>query len=891
MIRDLDGFPVLNSGMKTSLLCALTVISSLILRAEAPFDFDTNSGHLPKTVVPSHYSVRLEMDLPERAFKGSVRTEITARESVEVITMSANDLEIAEARLLTEFGPVVLPTTYDAESQQLSLHPAKILSAGDYVIELDYTGKINPNAQGFFFDRYTTTDGEKELFGTQCEVPDARRILPCWDEPAFKATFSSTLVVPENFIVSSNMPAIRETLLGDGRKEVEFDKSPLMSTYLLAYFGGEFEILEDTHRGIKLRILATEGKSQNGRYALESTKLILDYFTDYFGVEYPLPQLDQVAIPNAFSGFGAMENWGCISYMETLLLYDPETSSQDTKEDVFTVVGHEVAHQWFGNIVTMGWWDNLWLNEAFASWMDNKVTDDLNPDWGVWLKSNRAKEYAMNLDARQATHPIQLTGVTEYGAIDAFDAIAYYKGQSFVRMLENYLGEVAFREGIRLYIQRHAWSNTTTEDLWTALEEASGLPVREIASGWVLQSGMPVVTATVSDNRLHLRQEPFSVDDPHPPATRWAIPVTYAPVEDLSKVRRHLFAESETQLEWADHLGAPKINLDDVGFYRVVYDTESFAEIISALPDLPAAEQINLLGDTWALVSAGRVSAADFLEIAWALRSNREDAVWGAIMNAIAEIDIWLRDRPERADFHRWAVTLLRPQLDRLGWQPKLGEPTTDAQLRGSVIYRLGWFGDETVIEQCQALFQRLVQDPSVLDGNLRPAIISIAGRYADRVTYDQLWALYQKAINTEEKDALIRGMQHALDPQLASETRVLTLGEALPASQRNYNLFYVASRGEHLADTWEFAKQHAAELLAPLAEYGANSYLGYIVNSASDPRYADELEATQLEHRGENALAEAKKTSGKIRVRAITRARELPELARWLQEQVKPTN
>ncbi|MDB4385071.1 M1 family metallopeptidase [Opitutaceae bacterium] len=862
-----------------------------LLSAEAPFSFDSNAGHLPKTIVPTHYSVRLEMDLPNRAFTGHVRTEITARETVDTIVLSANALEIAEARMITDSGAVVLPTTYDAETQQLSLHPSALLVAGDYIIELDYTGSINPNAEGFFFDRYTTPDGDKELFGTQCEVPDARRILPCWDEPAFKATFSSTLVVPEKFAVSSNMPAIRESSLGDGRKEVEFATSPLMSTYLLAYFGGEFEILEDMHRGVKLRIFTTEGKSQNGAYALEATKLVLDYFTDYFGVAYPLPQLDQIAIPNAFSGFGAMENWGAISYMETLLLYDPATSSQSTKENVFNVIAHEVAHQWFGNIVTMGWWDNLWLNEAFASWIDTKSTHDLNPDWNYWLKSNPSKEYALGLDARLATHPIQLPGVTEYGAIDAFDAIAYNKGQAFVRMLEDYLGERDFRAGIRLYMQRHAWSNTTTEDLWTALEDASGQPVREIASGWTLQSGFPVITATRDQSQLRLRQELFSIDDPNPPATMWSIPVSAAPLDNLAVGQKHLLADREIVVPWADTLGAPKINLNDVGFYRVVYDQDTFAAIVAALPDLPAAEQINLLGDTWALVSAGRVSATAFLEIAWALRDNSSDAVWRSILTALIEIDIWMLDRPERDDFHRWSINLLRPQIERLGWKPKSGESTADANLRSSIVYRLGIFGDQDAIVESQNQFSQYLEDPASIDGNMRPVVINVVGRYADEATYNRLWELYQKAINTEEKNALIRGMQHALDRDLAARTRELTLGEELPAAHRNYNLFYVSSRGEHLEETWAFTKEHAAELLAPLARYGANSYLGYIVNRSSDPAIAAELEAVQVQHRGEDALAEAQKTSGAIRLRARTRERELPGLSRWLKVHTSPSN
>lgn len=867
-----------------SILVFLVVASAY---AEPPFSFDTIDGHLPKTVVPRHYDVRLELDLPNRTFAGQVRTEITAREPVDQITMSANELTIHSAELVSESGNLELATAYDSTTQQLSLLLEETLPAGDYVIRLTYNGVINPNAEGFFYDRYTTPDGgTKEMFGTQCEVPDARRILPCWDEPAFKATFQSTLVIPEHFVATTNMPVLHEKLLGDGRKEVRFGKTPLMSTYLLAYFGGELEILEAIHNGVRLRILTTEGKSQNGAYALEVTKEVMDYFTDYFGLPYPLPQLDQVAVPNAFSGFGAMENWGCISYMETLLLYDPATSSQDTKEDVYSVVGHEVAHMWFGNIVTMGWWDNLWLNEAFASWMDSKVTDLKNSDWGIWLKSNRGKEYAMGLDARKATHPIQLTGVTEFGAIDAFDAIAYNKGQAFVRMLEDFLGEEPFREGIRLYMQRHQWSNTTTEDLWTALEDASGLPVREIAGGWVLQEGFPVITATVSDDQLHLSQERFSLDDPEATAHRWSVPISYAPINNLADRRLHLLEEDMISLPWSPDLGSPKVNLDNVGFYRVVYDTDTFDAIVAALPGLPPAEQINLLGDTWALVSAGRVSAADYLAIASALRGSTDAAVWSSLNTVLVEVDLWLRGTPHRDTYHRWVRDLMQDQYARLGWDPVPGESTTDAQLRTTVIYRLGRYGDPAVIAEASRRFERFLEDPATLDGNMRPVVLNLVGRYADEETYNLLWDFYQTALDTESKRSYLRGIQHATDPVLAERTRQLTLGEALPATHRNYNLYYVATSGEHLADTWEFAKEHAAELIAPLAEYGANSYLRYIVTSANDPRYADELETAQVAVRGESALPEARKTSGQIRLRAQISEREVPALVRWLESQ-----
>lgn len=875
------------------LLLASGLVAVTNLSAEAPFDFATGAGHLPRTIAPSHYSLRIEPHLAERAFTGHVRTEITVRETVNAIVMNAADLTIVSATLLPgpDANPISLNARLDAETQQLSFSLDTPLVPGSYAIELAYRGVISGNPQGLFFDRYLTADGERELFGTQMEVPDARRVLPCWDEPAFKATFDSTLVVPSHFIVSSNMPAAREIPLDGNRKAVTFARTPRMSTYLLAFFGGEFETLTSTHRGINLRILTTAGKRDQGAYALEVTQQVLDYFTDYFGVAYPLPQLDQVAIPNAFSNFGAMENWGSIAYIETLLLYDPASSAQQTKEQVFEVIAHEIAHQWFGNLVTMGWWDNLWLNEGFASWMATKVTHDLNPEWKVWIRANASKERALQLDARASTHAVQLPGVTEMSAVDAFDAIAYEKGQAFVRMLEDYLGFESFRAGLRLYMQRHAYSNTTTADLWNALAEASGQPVAQISAGWTEQPGFPIITARLADEKLTLTQQRFSLDDPSAAALQWSIPVKLAPIEHLDQVSTHLvLPDAPLILPWSESFGPPKLNIGDAAYYRVLYDDRLATALTAALPDLPEAEQLNLLGDTWALVNAGRLHTPDYLAIVSSLRTSTSKPVWESILSALHQIDIWLLGDASREPFQRWVITLLRPQLDRLGWEIQPNESPLVDTLRTHIIVRLGRYGDEAVIAECQSRFQRYRQDPSSLTGSLRSSVLTVVGRYADPETYQQLNHLATSATSTEEKQELYQAVQSSLDPALARQTLELTLGEKLPVTIRNWNIMSVASGGEHIDLAWDFAKQHAAELLAPLAAYGANSYLGYVVRNSSNPRHADELESLSVQLRGETSLPEARKTSGLIRLRATIRAREIPLLRPWLNSQVRPT-
>jgi aminopeptidase N len=869
-------------------------VTHTALHAETPFNFETGAGHLPRAIVPSHYTVRIAPDLLSHTFTGHVRTEITVRETVDTIVMNAADLTIdaAAIHLDADATPVSLDHRLDPETQQLSLLLDNPLAPGTYSIELTYRGVINSNPEGFFYDRYLTDDGERQLFGTQMEVPDARRVLPCWDEPAFKATFDSTLVVPAHFVVSSNMPALREVALDGNRKAVTFARTPRMSTYLLAYFGGEFEILETQHRGVTLRILATQGKRDQGAYALEVTTQVLDYFADYFGVAYPLPKLDQVAIPNAFSNFGAMENWGSIAYVENLLLYDPASSAQATKENAFSVIAHEIAHQWFGNLVTMGWWDNLWLNEGFASWMATKATNDLNPDWKVWVRANSSKESAFNLDARASTHPIQLPGVTEMSAIDAFDAISYQKGQAFVRMLENYLGAEPFRDGIRRYMQRHAYSNTTTADLWNALAEASQQPVAQIAAAWTEQPAFPIITATLADEKLTLSQQRFSLDDPHATPLQWTVPLSIAPLEQLDRPSSHLLFPGETlTLPWSSASGPPKLNVNDAGYYRVLYDEDTRTALIDALPHLPEAEQLNLLGDTWALVQTGRLSTPDYLKVTLALRDSTSQPVWNSILNALATIDVWLWRDPSRDSFQRWVVTLLRPQLDRLGWEIQPGESPLVDTLRTGLIYRLGRCGDRAVIAECQARFRRYRQEPDSLTGGLRSSVLAVVGRYADPRTYEQLSRLAISTTSTEEKGELYDAMQHALDPTLARQTLELTHGEQLPTTIRNWNIMSVAGSGEHLDLAWDFTQQHAAELLAPLAAYGANSYLGYVVRNSSNPMHADQLEALSLKLRGEASLPEVRKTSGLIRLRATIRAREIPLLRAWLDQRLPPSN
>src|SRR5207302_372221 len=465
------------------------------------------------------------------------------------------------------------------EKELLTLTLPSELAAGDHALSLRFTGKINQQGQGLFYMRYQEqgSGARKVMLGTQFEATDARRFFPCWDEPAFRARFQLSVVVPENWMAVSNMPIASQQKVTGGR-EVSFQPTPSMSSYLNVFCAGEFDAVEAETEGVKLRIITTKGKAESGRYALESTAQILYYYNQYFGIPYPLPKLDQLAIPGGFGG--AMENWGGITYYESALLFDPKKSSASTRQRIYEVVAHETAHQWFGDLVTMAWWDNLWLNEGFASWMGSKCTAHFNPDWEVWLARNIqrdparrtgiAQEVAMEGDARSTTHAIQQPVANESDANSAFDDITYRKGQSFLRMLESFLSEDVFRDGVRRYIAAHQYSNSTTADLWNALSDASGKPVGEIAAAWTEQPGFPVVMMKRDGEKVSLSQERFTINFPNAPALQWKIPLTWFVVSE-NKIESRLMNDKIENLPAIAADRVIKLNANGAGNYRVQY--------------------------------------------------------------------------------------------------------------------------------------------------------------------------------------------------------------------------------------------------------------------------------------------------------------------------------
>ncbi len=853
------------------------------LPAQEPFSFDATPGKLPKEVIPLSYEIRIQPDLDTLSTKGLARVHIEVRKPVDRIVLNTFKLTIASAVLEAD-RPTALAIDPDQERQATTLRTPEMLAPGKYTLRLDFSGSIGAQPVGLHTIKYTTPGERKTLLASKMEPGYARSVFPCWDEPSFRARFTMTAVIPANQTAVSNMPVAREKAIEGGLKEVTFAPTPPMASYLVSLNVGEFEALKGSVDGVALNVWTTPGKRATASYALGVTQKVLKYYNSYFGESYVLPKLDQIALPGGIPG--AMEDWGAITYNEARLLYDPARSSLQTKQSIFRIVAHEQAHQWFGNLVTMAWWDDLWLNEAFAEWMSSKASDRFNPEWGVWLRSYRFTDAAMGRDARKRTHPIQQPIASEAEAVDAFDEITYGKGQAFIRMLENYLGEATFRRGIAKYIRAHRYSNATTADLWAALEQASGKPVRELAAGWTEQPGFPLVSVSATcaggKRKVQLTQERFTLDDVAAAPFVWKIPVSLA--DGKSPLRVVLFGQKTSAYDYGDCSGTLRANAGSTGYYRVHYEPVLFDRLQANVKQLPTGDRLALLSDTWALVEAGRHSAATYLQLIAALKQERSLHVWERILGTLAFIDQLQQGEPGREAFQAYARALLAPPLRRLGWDSRAGEAYETTQLRARIIGALGQYNDPGVVQEARKRFELFLDKPESLAPDLREPVLYTVGRYATAGTYEQLHTLAVAAQRLEDKQLYYRALQRALAPELAQQTLALSLTDEMPTVEATTNPASVAKAGEHAAVAWDFVQRNFKALIDKVDVYGRNYYVARIMEAFSDTAHADELEAFVKANLPPSAVPIAARTAEAMRQRARLKKRELPVIDHWIE-------
>jgi len=719
------------------------------------------------------------------------------------------------------------------------------------------------------------------MIASHSEPSDARRIFPGWDEPAFKTTFDLSVTVPQRFLAVSNMPVVREERLRNGRKRVWFGRTPKMSTYLFVLVAGELERLAGEAEGVAINVVTTRGKSANGRYAIDQTAELLRYFNDYFAVKYPLPKLDLIALPtNAAS---AMEHWGAITFFEGGLLYDSAKSSVETQRRIFSLLAHEIAHQWFGNLVTMAWWNDLWLNEGFASWMQYKAADALHPEWQPWLSSNGAKQAAMARDARRGARAMRQPVANESEARAVFDAITYSKGQAVVRMAEAYLGEEVFRDALRRYMQAHAYSNATAAGLWRALDAASGKAVSPVASAYAEQPGVPLVVADSrchdGEQRIALKQDRFSLRDPQAQPLRWPVPVRFGMPDGAGAT---VLLDGTAEIAAGRCGDAVKLNLGDVGYYRVRYDPAMQLALARRLPSMAPADRVNLLADAWALTEANRNSPAAYFELADQLAGDDHRSVVDQVIRTLTRVDRLQRGRPGRAAFAAFARATLRPMFDRLGWQAVEGEHNDRALLRARLIRTLGELGDDAVLAEARRRFDAFVQDPTTLPPNLRDPVVHLVGRTASRATYETLLALGRKSTTSEERVRYYSALASALDPALARETLAIALTDELSSDLARRLVNWVA--GEHPELALEVVKRNFEALAAKHGSSFRDTVVASLMANFSDPARAEELKGFAPAYETSGGRMVAERTREAILADAEFIAQQMPAIDEWVR-------
>ncbi len=837
---------------------------------------------LPGDVVPAHYHITVTPDLKALTFKGEARIELTVRKATDRIVLNSADIVIDGATL--QGGPRPLSVAYDPTAQTATLTIGGRIGPGPRILTLTYHGRIYKQASGLFALDYDTPKGQARALFTQFENSDARRFVPSWDEPGRKATFELSAIVPADEMPVSNMPAAESQPLPGGLKKVRFQTTPRMSSYLLFFGLGDFERPHRLIEGVDVGVVVKRGDAARGEFALDAAAHILPYYNDYFGKPFPLPKLDLIAGPGSSQTFGAMENWGAIFYFDRDLLIDSRLSTVADRQQVYIVVAHEMAHQWFGDLVTMEWWDGIWLNEGFASWMENKVADHFHPEWKVWLQALGEKQAAMQVDARDGTHPIITPIHDVLQAQSAFDTITYLKGAAVIRMLEAYVGEDAFRAGVRRYMRDHAYGNTVTDDLWSEMDQGAARPITGIAHDFTLQAGVPTIGETAAAcaggrTRLDLNEGRFAIDGAATNSATWRVPVTVA-VLGGEPTRVVAGAGRPTSVDLAG-CGPVILNAGQTAYFRSRYTHEGLAALEARFGSLSTDDQLGIFNDTASLGFAGLAPMADFLDVMAAVPGDADPVLVQALVGRLSTLDRSYDDLPMQDAYRAYARRVLAPIFARVGWDARAGESDNTATLRSALIRVLGQLGDPDVVAEARRRFDRFLTDPSSLDAGARQTVLVVVARRADQSTWLRLHVMAKNAGTLLEKQQLYDLLAAPEDPALAQAALDLAASGEPPTTLAPEMIGVVSNR--HPAMALDFVMAHWAQL-SPLVEPNSQpEALARLIGASADPSLIDRLEAFAATHIPASGRQPLRQVEAQVRYQASIRRDRLPEVDAWL--------
>jgi puromycin-sensitive aminopeptidase len=812
-----------------------------------------DNNRLSSDVSPTRYWIKIEPRYDSGTFSGRVAIALDVKKPVSEVVLNALALKVKHGSVYVEnksgarmYGII----HWDNANERLIICFSGLLGTGKWRLHLKYQGRLDGRLNGFYTSTYKDGAGKEQIIGsTQFEPTDARRAFPCFDEPSFKAKYNLTLVISKDQTAISNSPVVKETVLPSGKKEVVFAETISMSTYLVAWVIGNLEATEPINvNGTDIRIYHVPGKSHLTRFALKAAAFVLARYEKYFEIKYPSTKLDMIAIPNF--AFGGMENFGCITYRETALLVDEKTASLAELARVGEVVHHEIAHMWFGDYVTMSWWNGLWLNEAFATFMSNKSLDEWKPEWHVWNRFCSAdRANALKTDGLASTRPIEALVASASQALAMVDVITYRKGCSVMRMLEQYLGAEIFRQGIAHYMKQHALGSTETSDLWDALELIAKKPVRQMMEGWIFRPGYPLITVEASEipGAITLSQRCFkylaeAVDNDQ----IWLVPITIrAKTRDgiiettieLNQRQKNIYIGEG--LEWI------VVNAGSYGFYRTRYSASLASKLVKNVQEiLSPIERFNFVNDTWACVQAGLVSSSEYIELIQMFALEKDPNVWSIIIDSLTTIYSVLPESLKKA-LSQDICELARPILDELGFDEKSSDSSEIKRLRGSLVNFLGTVGGDVEVQNIvRAMYVRYKADRAAIAVDVVPAMISVVAYTGSTSEYNEFKLAYHAALTPQEQQRSLFALASFNDTQLLEETLAATITDEVRSQDAPGLVAYLMQNQNIAARTWQFVKDHFDEMLTRFPEIGFTRVFSGIV-ALSTPELEEDVRMT----------------------------------------------
>lgn len=807
---------------------------------------DTSTNfRLPRNIVPTKYAIRIRPDFETFRFTGYELVNIRIDESSTSIVLNATELEIDFAKVDQEGTTHDCRIELDSELERVTLSFEGTLEPGHAVLEITFQGSLNDQLSGFYRSKFTDENGNTHYIATtQFEATDARKAFPCFDEPDLKAVFAIELDTPSDYLAVSNAPDIGTTDLGGGYKRVAFADTIPMSTYLVAFVIGPLEASPPHMSGdTPIRIISKPGQSHLHQFALKAAAHALEFFTDWFSIPYPGSKLDLIAIPDF--AFGAMENLGAVTFRETLLLVDPERSSSSELERVVDVISHEIAHMWFGDLVTMKWWNGLWLNEAFATFMELLATDHFNPEWNRWVSFGLSKGAAFGTDGLHNTRPIEFTVVKPSDAEGMFDVLTYEKGASVLRMLERYLGPDTFRSGITRYLNSHRFANAETTDLWTALEEASDQPIAQTMVDWVFQGGYPIVHVSSNDSEITISQKPFSYlsdlaraginEEESQIGTIWNVPLS---VRVGTQLHKFLLGSEPITLPLQNPHDLVIANIGGWGFFRVSYDKELSGRLLANFSQLADLEKFNLASDLWAQTLSLMVGVDHFFELIEAVKDEEDPNLWELISSALHLIDLAASSEKQEAVAKRCNNSLL-PILDKLGFEARPDEQEGLARLRATVIEALGTIGhDNETIAECKDLFVKEMSAESDIDPNIVSAVLAVVAANGDEADFAFILDKYRHPSTPQEENRYLMALTKFEHPELIKKVLKMTLGE-IRSQNGPFVIASLLSGRTSGVLTWNFLTENWDALLERFPDNTIPRMLSGVAALISDESYS----------------------------------------------------